>query len=348
MTRRLLLLALAGMRRVACRADPSRHRRSRSPRSPESPTSRGARSPASTFPIAAPGRRGRPTRSGWTRRGWTRRFSTRSPTRALATRTWRSSRRSRSARASPTTRSIGPTQPRGSLSGLVIRRGYVVAEWGPTDRVDMTHSVTKTFLSTVVGLAWQRGLISRRERSGRRLRAASSGSSTRSTTRRSPGITCCGRPATGRARCGASPTGRIGPKATKPADWPNRKLSPPGTRYKYNDVRVNLLVALRAARLAPAAARGAARGGDGADRRLEHAGAGTATTTRGSSSMASGCSRSAAAATGAAACSSTPATWRASAICSCATARGRTARSSRRSGSRWRARPARPTPSTAT
>jgi CubicO group peptidase (beta-lactamase class C family) len=26
-----------------------------------------------------------------------------------------------------------------------------------------------------------------------------------------------------------------------PADWPNRKLSEPGTRYKYNDVRVNVL-----------------------------------------------------------------------------------------------------------
>ena len=54
---------------------------------------------------------------------------------------------------------IGPVKPRGALNGLVIRNGYVVAEWGETSRVDMTFSVTKTFLSTVVGLAWQRGLI---------------------------------------------------------------------------------------------------------------------------------------------------------------------------------------------
>jgi len=34
-----------------------------------------------------------------------------------------------------------------------------VAEWGEPLRVDMTHSVTKSFLSTVVGLAVERGLI---------------------------------------------------------------------------------------------------------------------------------------------------------------------------------------------
>ena len=42
---------------------------------------------------------------------------------------------------------------------MIIRNGYVVAEWGDTKSVDMTFSVTKTFLSTVVGLAWQKGLI---------------------------------------------------------------------------------------------------------------------------------------------------------------------------------------------
>ena len=54
---------------------------------------------------------------------------------------------------------IGPMKERGALNGLIVRGGYVVAEWGDTTRVDMTHSVTKTYLSTVVGLAWQKGLI---------------------------------------------------------------------------------------------------------------------------------------------------------------------------------------------
>ena len=40
------------------------------------------------------------------------------------------------------------TRPRAALNGLVVRRGVIVAEWGDTTRADMTHSVTKTFLST--------------------------------------------------------------------------------------------------------------------------------------------------------------------------------------------------------
>jgi hypothetical protein len=44
-----------------------------------------------------------------------------------------------------------------------------------------------------------------------------------------------------------------------PTNGPGRKLHRAGTRYKYNDVRVNVLALARAARAAPAAARGAAR-----------------------------------------------------------------------------------------
>ena len=54
---------------------------------------------------------------------------------------------------------IGPTRTRGPVTGVVLRNGYLVAEWGEPHRVDMTFSVTKSFLSTVAGLAWQDGLI---------------------------------------------------------------------------------------------------------------------------------------------------------------------------------------------
>lgn len=59
----------------------------------------------------------------------------------------------------PFSEAIGPFRPRGDPSGVVIRHGYIVAEWGDPRRVDMTFSVTKSFLSTVVGLAVDRGLI---------------------------------------------------------------------------------------------------------------------------------------------------------------------------------------------
>lgn len=54
---------------------------------------------------------------------------------------------------------IGPFKERGPQSGIIIYKGYIVAEWGEPERVDMTFSVTKTFLSTTVGLAVEKGLI---------------------------------------------------------------------------------------------------------------------------------------------------------------------------------------------
>lgn len=54
---------------------------------------------------------------------------------------------------------LGPFTHRGDVSGLVIRNGYIVAEWGDTQAVEMTFSVTKSFLSATVGLLWDRGYI---------------------------------------------------------------------------------------------------------------------------------------------------------------------------------------------
>ncbi len=59
----------------------------------------------------------------------------------------------------PLGQGIGPFKPRGDATGVVVRNGYVVAQWGEPDRVDMTFSVTKSFLSSTVGLAVDRGLI---------------------------------------------------------------------------------------------------------------------------------------------------------------------------------------------
>ena len=54
---------------------------------------------------------------------------------------------------------VGPTAERGGVNGVVVKNGYIVAEWGDTDREDMTFSVTKSYLSTVAGLAYDDGLI---------------------------------------------------------------------------------------------------------------------------------------------------------------------------------------------
>lgn len=135
---------------------------------------------------------------------------------------------------------LGPTKPRGGMTGLVIRHGYVVAAWGDPDRVDMTHSVTKSFLSTVVGLAWERGMIRdlndkakdymptpelfEGEHNGKitwehLLRQTSDWSGTLWDVH----------------------DWADRPVGEKPGDYPNRPMHEPGTFYKYNDVRVNLL-----------------------------------------------------------------------------------------------------------
>ncbi len=54
---------------------------------------------------------------------------------------------------------IGPFKDRGDQTGIIIKDGYIIAEWGEPFRVDMTHSVTKTFLSSTVGFAYDMGLI---------------------------------------------------------------------------------------------------------------------------------------------------------------------------------------------
>ncbi len=57
-------------------------------------------------------------------------------------------------------RVLGPLpKERGESNGIIIRHGYIVAEWGNTKRVDPTYSVAKSFLSTLAGLAVDRGMI---------------------------------------------------------------------------------------------------------------------------------------------------------------------------------------------
>src|SRR5690606_1415814 len=54
---------------------------------------------------------------------------------------------------------LGPYKDRGVSSGIILRRGYGGAEWGDTNRSDMTYSVAKSYLATVAGLAVDQGLI---------------------------------------------------------------------------------------------------------------------------------------------------------------------------------------------
>lgn len=44
---------------------------------------------------------------------------------------------------------LGPSKKHDGPSGTILKNGYVIAQWGDTKRVDMTFSVTKSYLSTL-------------------------------------------------------------------------------------------------------------------------------------------------------------------------------------------------------
>ncbi len=54
---------------------------------------------------------------------------------------------------------MGPVKKRGGPAGMVLKNGYLVTSWGDTERVEMTFSVTKSYLSTVAAIALQTGAI---------------------------------------------------------------------------------------------------------------------------------------------------------------------------------------------
>ncbi len=138
---------------------------------------------------------------------------------------------------------IGPTQERTGMNGLVIRHGYVAAEWGDTTRADMTFSVTKSFLSTVVGLAYDRRLI---KDVHDRVAPYMPAGVDLFTSEHNAKITwdhLLRQTSDWYGTLWDKPDWADRPQENgrTPADWPQRPLREPGTFYKYNDTRVNVL-----------------------------------------------------------------------------------------------------------
>jgi CubicO group peptidase (beta-lactamase class C family) len=142
--------------------------------------------------------------------------------------------------AEPFDTPIGPHSVRAALNGLIVRNGFVVAEWGDTRRVDMTFSATKTFLSTLVGLAWQQGRI--RDITDRARDYMPPGVDLFDDPHNQP-ITwdhLLRQTSDWKGTLWGKPDWADRPEG-KPGEWATRTLHEPGTRYKYNDVRVNVL-----------------------------------------------------------------------------------------------------------
>jgi CubicO group peptidase (beta-lactamase class C family) len=144
-------------------------------------------------------------------------------------------------RSEPFDTPIGPVKARAPANGLITRHGYIVAEWGEPKSVDMTFSVTKTFLTTVVGLAWQRGLIRDVNDYARDYMPPGVDLFEAAHNQTIKWDHLLRQTSDWQGTLWGKPDWADRPEGDKPADWPNRKLYEPGTHYKYNDVRVNVL-----------------------------------------------------------------------------------------------------------
>ena len=135
---------------------------------------------------------------------------------------------------------VGPFKERGPQAGVILRHGYLVAEWGEPKRVDMTYSVTKSFVSTVVGLAYDRGLIRDLNEKVKEYVPTEHFASEHNSKITWDHLlrqtsdwegTLWGKP----------DWADRPPQDQPPSSWLTRKRNEPGSVYKYNDVRVNLL-----------------------------------------------------------------------------------------------------------
>lgn len=134
---------------------------------------------------------------------------------------------------------IGPVKDREGGSGLVIRNGYIVAEWGDLERADMTFSVSKSYLSTMAGLALDDGLIQ-----GVSDRVAEYVDHESFSDPHNAPITwehLLTQSSDWRGELFGKPDWADRPISRDTLVAKQRDLHEPGTHFKYNDVRVNLL-----------------------------------------------------------------------------------------------------------
>ena len=135
---------------------------------------------------------------------------------------------------------VGPTKERGEPAGIILRNGHIVAQWGDVDRVDMTFSVTKSYLATIAGLAVDEGLIKDTHDNLKTYLPDTTFSSEHNSKITWHHLLTQSSDWSGNL-FGMSDWADRPPKEGNIEDWKNRTLVEPGTVFEYNDVRVNLL-----------------------------------------------------------------------------------------------------------
>ena len=139
---------------------------------------------------------------------------------------------------------VGPVAERGGPAGLILKGGRLVAEWGDTNRTDMTFSIAKSYLSVLAGLAVDDGLIADiDEPVGRSVEGPffESEQNRAITWRHLLTQASEWRGEIFGKSDQVDHNRQIGPGADNSRKGQLREMRAPGSFYEYNDVRVNLL-----------------------------------------------------------------------------------------------------------
>jgi CubicO group peptidase (beta-lactamase class C family) len=135
---------------------------------------------------------------------------------------------------------LGPTKRRGGPAGMILKNGYLVAKWGNTKRVDMTFSVTKSFLSTTALVAKDKNLIPDFDEPVVNYVWDDTFEGEHNSKITWKHLLQQNSDWSGQL-WGSFDWADRPPQNQTIDEWRSRELHEPGTHFKYNDVRVNVL-----------------------------------------------------------------------------------------------------------
>jgi CubicO group peptidase (beta-lactamase class C family) len=146
----------------------------------------------------------------------------------------------------PHDKPLGVVRPRGGASGLILRRGRLVAEWGDTVHPDTTFSAAKSYLGLLAGIALDEGLIDSVDDPVARYMPSedagfASGQNRSITWRHLLQQTSEWRGTLWGIPDSVDHNRRFGSGDNPRPPASVRAPEPPGTHWEYNDVRVNRL-----------------------------------------------------------------------------------------------------------
>lgn len=139
----------------------------------------------------------------------------------------------------PGFRIAGPVVDRGGPAGVIIKSGYIVASWGNIEKPDLTFSATKSYLSTVAGLAYDDGIIDVNDKVKEYVTDGTFSGPHNSQITWEHLLTQSSD--WSGTLFGMPDWADRPPRTGTTDDWQRRPLLEPGTAFEYNDVRVNLL-----------------------------------------------------------------------------------------------------------